>query len=485
MLTVVQLLLSRGAQLVEETEDDCNTVAWARRRYSDASCAGKDVGPSSKLLALVLGASSGSTGSSNSRQGKGTGSKHALPIASPGGEHPAEDVRSVLRHVLRYSRERQHSIAITHPDCATAVLAAAAGCGPPMRDVAHRMLALGANPDGILLSEHLRAARAARKARRQQRQASSATAAGPAAAQASTMSPQQQQADSDSEMEGDGRAYLHCTAPAANGGAAPVNGKREGSGRRHGDTMAYKSMNGVVGSGQHDNSQPALAAHASEADNNQQQGVSLVPGGCLLEQRQQDKLPQQDQNEEHCPSPKACAANGCCAAAAAAAADASQPNGVHAVSNGHCNGTEVDVVVWDEGADEEQEQASQQAQEQVHEIKEQPQPHEHQAQSGEAEEQQEEDEEEEESGLELERFVLSPLAEAAAAGDAYMVQLLLEVRGKVAPCPVNDSGWLQASSCVPGTRALPAPPTTTTTTSSVLAMPQQLLLAFPPLQPAS
>lgn len=163
LLSVVTILINRGAELVEDTNDvDC-TLTYARHRFAVTTNAGGDLGPCSRLLALLL-----STASENSTGKQQEQGSHGRPRMQQQqqywGDIPTSDVRTVMQHVLRTcSKEQQRAIAATHPDCATALLATACGSGPSMRDVVHLALSFKANVNGIVLPKPQRK-RAAKQA---------------------------------------------------------------------------------------------------------------------------------------------------------------------------------------------------------------------------------------------------------------------------------------------------------------------------------
>ena len=127
LLAVVQALLNLGAEVVTDSEDDDCTVSWVEERLGDTSRAGHSAVACSRLLALLM-----SHHKDDEEECDWLDEPSSSSLSSCSNAHwgnmPAEDVRRVLRHVLRnYSKEQQCVIASFHPDCATAMLAVAAG----------------------------------------------------------------------------------------------------------------------------------------------------------------------------------------------------------------------------------------------------------------------------------------------------------------------------------------------------------------------
>mmetsp|Transcript_1682 Transcript_1682/g.4449 ORF Transcript_1682/g.4449 Transcript_1682/m.4449 type:complete len:542 (-) Transcript_1682:1370-2995(-) len=227
LLSVVTLLISKGAEQVEDPNDEHCTLNYARHRFGVTTNAGLDIGPCSRLLALLLSTSSQNPTCKSMGQ-HGPGGHHGSRMQQQQqcwGDVPVADVRTVMLHVLRaYSKDQQRTIAATHPDCATALLAAACGCGPPMRDVVHWALSHKADVNGLVLPKPKRSSK-------QQQQPSAPTgetqhlnghANGHHDALSSSCCDCSKDVPCTCPDNGDGTAYLEC----AGAGAQPRNGKQ-------------------------------------------------------------------------------------------------------------------------------------------------------------------------------------------------------------------------------------------------------------------
>ncbi|KAJ9515528.1 hypothetical protein QJQ45_021656, partial [Haematococcus lacustris] len=144
LLHVVKMLLRYGADLCEDSE--CNTLNWAQARFARALSSCSDLTNIAKLVACIVHARHSPPPSPDSSQWWGA--------------NPVADAKAVIRHILlHYPRGQQLKIASYHQDCATAMLAVAAGCGPSARDTVHSCLALGACVEGLVVRRSRRSQR--------------------------------------------------------------------------------------------------------------------------------------------------------------------------------------------------------------------------------------------------------------------------------------------------------------------------------------
>lgn len=385
------------------------------------------------------------------------------------GANPAADVRCVMRHVLHhYSREQQGAIATTHPDCATAMLAVACSGGPSMRDVVHWVIARGARVNGLVLPRRrrkagakkaaARAAAAAPQASEQQQQAAAAAAEVRAGAGASRIPEVEQQPrepppDSSSleEEEGASREFIRKgiaglrSARRRRDKCSPFEGADglhqrllqlagavagEGGGCLPSGAAGVRSSGGAAGEVEVVSQQQAHAPAGCSADgmsngnghhSDVEVHVGSVPKAGVPNGVAANGSTHVEGAGDACSCPEGARCDGSGSACASgngkathACPSTAEPMGSSPSCNGSssvaaadgqaapCSGSNgcggLDWLDWVAESPPQQQQ----------------------------EEEEEEEEVVEEEG-DLLRYVLSPLVEAAAAGDRYLVELLIEV----------------------------------------------------------